>query len=355
MTANSNKMPVFSILIPTYNREKFIPLAVESCLKQDYPHIEIIISDNCSKDNTQKISEELCKKSSKIKYFRNDRNYGMVGNWQKCLYEYCTGDYGILLSDDDLLCDPSFLSQAVTAFQKNPEVGIVFSGIKISQINEQMKILNEEEILFPELSGAIEGKEVFFKYFRRKSTVSGYTIYVYLSSTCFDITIAKKLGCFTQEIISEDFRSWFLFMGCSNFYYLNVVGSQYTIHANQFCSNLKGKNSWEVYLKNFDSLLDPEKYLIQTAGWDRKRTENQINWYISECFKGAWLGNIVCSWEVFSFFNFLKKYNFRLYSIFLRTTFISPKDLIRLILSFFPRVLQAIRNLKLKMNTRRKK
>ena len=44
--------PLFSILIPTYNQEKYIMDAVKSSLMQNYPNLEVIVSDDCSNDST---------------------------------------------------------------------------------------------------------------------------------------------------------------------------------------------------------------------------------------------------------------------------------------------------------------
>lgn len=50
---NIKKNPMISIIIPTYNREKFIVNTIKSCLRQTYKPKEIIVIDDCSKDNTK--------------------------------------------------------------------------------------------------------------------------------------------------------------------------------------------------------------------------------------------------------------------------------------------------------------
>ena len=58
----NNENPLVSILIPVYNREKYIGEAIESAINQTYKNIEVIIVDNCSTDNTWKILQDYqCK------------------------------------------------------------------------------------------------------------------------------------------------------------------------------------------------------------------------------------------------------------------------------------------------------
>lgn len=76
--------PLLSICIPTYNRAEYLKKCLDTIIQQDgFSEIEIIISDNCSSDNTEEISKEYQKKHENILYFKNqenvsDRNYPLV-------------------------------------------------------------------------------------------------------------------------------------------------------------------------------------------------------------------------------------------------------------------------------------
>lgn len=73
---NSNKKPLLSICIPTYNRAEQLEDSLESIVHQtDFDdRVEVVISDNCSSDNTETIGRAYSKKYSNIRYFRNDTN-----------------------------------------------------------------------------------------------------------------------------------------------------------------------------------------------------------------------------------------------------------------------------------------
>jgi glycosyltransferase involved in cell wall biosynthesis len=118
--------PKVSVMIPTFNRARFLPDAVESVLAQDYPNIEIVVSDNASADATEKVMQRYAS-NGKVRYYRNDRNIGIGANWQKLLYRYAGGKYGKLLADDDRLIDKNHLSSAVSLMLER-HLEIVFSA-----------------------------------------------------------------------------------------------------------------------------------------------------------------------------------------------------------------------------------
>ncbi len=97
--------PLVSILIPVYNREKYISECIESALAQTYANFEIVIVDNASTDNTQAICRNYLKKHSNIRFFINKDNIGPVKNWQRCVQEAEGQFCKILFSDDLLLSD----------------------------------------------------------------------------------------------------------------------------------------------------------------------------------------------------------------------------------------------------------
>lgn len=138
--------PKVSIMIPTYNRAKFLVEAIDSALAQDYPDIEVIVSDNASSDNTSEIVKPYLS-DKRFRYFRNDENIGLEANWKKLLYEYATGNFGKLLNDDDYLIDNTHISKAVAIMLDN-SIDIVFSGSLIRWENPNDDKSSNKEIVF---------------------------------------------------------------------------------------------------------------------------------------------------------------------------------------------------------------
>ena len=71
------KEPLVSIITPLYNSEKFIAETIESVLAQTYENWEMLIVNDCSKDNGVRIVEEYSKKDKRIKLFNNEKNMGV--------------------------------------------------------------------------------------------------------------------------------------------------------------------------------------------------------------------------------------------------------------------------------------
>jgi len=94
------KTPLVSVIIPTYNRAKLLPRAIDSVLNQTYKNFELIIIDDKSKDETLKVIKRYAKSDKRIKYYINKyskgpsgaRNYGLDNAKGKCV---------AFLDDDD--------------------------------------------------------------------------------------------------------------------------------------------------------------------------------------------------------------------------------------------------------------
>ena len=117
--------PKVTIAIPTYNRLTYLRQAIDSALAQTYPELEVIVSDNCSNDGTAESVRSI--RDPRLIFVQQERNLGMIGNWNICL-QRATGGFFLLLSDDDYL-DPTAIQKLVDAVieAKNPEhVGVAY-------------------------------------------------------------------------------------------------------------------------------------------------------------------------------------------------------------------------------------
>lgn len=107
-----------SICIPAYNNEKDIKGTLESLLKQTYKDIEIVVVDDASTDSTAALVESI--KDDRIHLYRNEKNLGMAGNWNRCV-ELAKGEYIKLICADDRLV-PESIETEVNAMQKDPAI-----------------------------------------------------------------------------------------------------------------------------------------------------------------------------------------------------------------------------------------
>lgn len=117
-----------SIIIPTYNRPKLLKKAIDSVLLQTYQNFEIIIIDDCSKENIKVLIDNY--RSKKIKYFRNETSLYAAGSRNKGIKK-ADGDFIAFLDDDDIWL-PNKIEDQIKLFEKNKNLGLVYSGIKLN-------------------------------------------------------------------------------------------------------------------------------------------------------------------------------------------------------------------------------
>lgn len=91
-----------SVCVPTYNGAKYLRESLECVVNQTYQNLEILIVDDQSTDDTVAISKEFQDKDSRIRLIQNDKNLGLVGNWNKCIEE-ASGEWIKLHFQDDLM------------------------------------------------------------------------------------------------------------------------------------------------------------------------------------------------------------------------------------------------------------
>lgn len=115
-----------SIIIVTWNSEKFIKDAVETALAQSHKNLEIIIIDNGSSDNTVKTVRKLFPKNKQVKLTANKYNIGFAAANNQGLY-IASGEFVLFLNPDTKL-DKKFLSNALKAFA-DTSVGAVSGKI----------------------------------------------------------------------------------------------------------------------------------------------------------------------------------------------------------------------------------
>lgn len=92
------KQPFFNIIIPTRERSQTLFWTLKTCLEQDYSNYKIIVSDNCSQDNTFEVVSSF--NSTKILYCKTPNRLSMSHNWEFALNHVKDG-YVIFLGDDD--------------------------------------------------------------------------------------------------------------------------------------------------------------------------------------------------------------------------------------------------------------
>lgn len=142
--------PTVSILIPTYKRPDLLQEALESVIKQVAEiDFEIIVVDN---DASLEFSDEIVNfimtlDDHSIKYYVNECNIGMFGNWNRCI-ELAIGEWYTILNDDDIL-HPLFLDSMYDFLRNNSSASLVSTNaVFFSDENdlEKKSIINKNAV-----------------------------------------------------------------------------------------------------------------------------------------------------------------------------------------------------------------
>ena len=175
--------PLVTIAIPTYNRANgYLGKALASTLKQTYQNIEIIVSDNCSTDNTETFVKGIS--DPRLRYFRHNKNIGANNNFNYCL-EQANGDYFLLLQDDDMI-DNDFVEVCMTVANYSRDAGIIRTGTRL--IDSEGKVIAESTNNVVGFST----EEFFLGWFAGKTAL-------YLCSTLFHTKRLKEVGGFKSK------------------------------------------------------------------------------------------------------------------------------------------------------------
>lgn len=187
------QQPLITVGIPTYNRaDGYLQQALESAVGQTYPNLEIVVSDNCSTDDTEAVVKGFA--DPRIRYFRQAQNIKANDNFNFCL-EQAEGDYFLLLHDDDMV-DLDFVEACLKAANYETHFGILRTGTRI--IHGDGAVLRE----IPNLVGGLSMADFFLGWYTSQTTL-------YLCSTLFNTKRLKEIGGFQskhhlfQDVIAE--------------------------------------------------------------------------------------------------------------------------------------------------------
>ncbi len=224
--------PLITIAIPTYKRSELLSDAIMSAINQN-EHLcnyEILVVDNeFDKNDTLKYISKI--KAMNISYYKNTKNIGMFGNWNRCV-ELARGDWIAFLHDDDLLF-PNYLQTIERLIVRKNNIGCIasrFVSYKQKDFSDKFKINKIK-------------KYKYYNYFRDK-LIQFYSIdselfnyNVYNAATCGTIFKKKYLlsiGGFNEKLYPSS--DWFLMYNFNRNYkvYKTIIPlGAYRIYSNE--------------------------------------------------------------------------------------------------------------------------
>jgi glycosyltransferase involved in cell wall biosynthesis len=256
MTIESTKsrLPLVSVIIPTYNMARFVSEAVRSVLEQTYPKYEVIVVDDGSTDATK---DELDKFGDQIRYLHQDnrgpsaaRNLGI---------KIARGEYICFLDSDDLWL-PNKLIVQHDFMERNHDIDFVFSDHE--EFNAEKIVLRSffaEKVFRVEITSQIPVQEAF-----RKLVIENFisTPTVMVRKVCFE-----KVGLFDESLSSvEDRDMWLRIAAYFRIACLPVIVCRRRIHE----SNISRDS--ELSMRSRTKVLESNRrrfsHLVPTGTWN---------------------------------------------------------------------------------------
>ena len=242
-----------SVIIPTYNRAKYIAETIESVLSQTYTNLEIIVIDDGSTDNTKEV---VSKYVPRIQYVWKEnsergasRNYGL---------QLAKGEFISFLDSDDLWL-PNKIEEDLNVFEKYPSASVVYSDvILIDSAGKYLKPLKRKSYSGRVTERLLQGN------------------FIIMAAHLVRTELVRKFGGFIEERElsgSEDWEMWVRLSTITDFIYLPKVTAKYRSHAANTMSNAEGMSrSMNYALK----IMSESNYLTKTQKKDLPKTQSHI-------------------------------------------------------------------------------
>lgn len=243
-----------SIIMPSYNSEKYLLDSINSVKNQTYQNWELLIIDDCSKDNSVLIIKEAMKQDKRIKLFENKKNEGVALTRNKGIMK-SKGRFICFLDSDDLWNKDKLIKQI--DFMKTRNYSFSYTNYEFTNSHG---IPNNKIVNVP--------IKINYKQALKNTTI-------FTSTVMFDLNLLSKEDIYMPNLRrGQDTATWWKVLKKVEYAYgLNEVLSYYRRTDNSLSSNkiVALKRTWNLYRK-------VERFGIITSSY-------YFSWYIFNAIK----------------------------------------------------------------------
>lgn len=271
--------PLVSVIVPTYKREAYLKLTLESIVSQTYKNIEIIVVDDGTPGDGNEI---LCNSFSGIKYYKIENTGGPCGPRNFGISK-SKGIYIAFVDDDDIWL-PNKIELQVKVLGGNPDFGLVHSCCNV--IDEHG--LKTGEIVGRPGNPLVKHGKVFMKM------IGNWTIM--MPTPLLRMSLVEKIGKFNANMpqTAADVEYWSRCAFYTKFYYIDEPLVNYRVHINNMSVDSKNYVSLPLYLYDVvinmtkQEIIDKSQHLILKTNlifMQSKMIKNNTLGTISNLFK----------------------------------------------------------------------
>jgi glycosyltransferase involved in cell wall biosynthesis len=311
---NNSKIPLLSVLVLSYNHERYIQECIRSIWEQDYTYIEILVLDDGSSDNTLSIAIDMIRQSPFDMRVFDQSNSGLPALNFNRMASLAKGDLFAFIAADDKFVKDS-LSHLVNIVIKNRDVHLVYSNGFIWKSNDdsELSLVHSDKIV-----NILKKQDPKIIYDYITSDISPF----YIQSCIVSKELFFNVSGFDEKLLADDWvfniRIFsYLYNNNKSFYFLNTPIFYYRLHD----SNLH---------KNFNKMIEltyqvSNKYF--SSGYKKK-------YVIARVFSNAILFHLKNKNINLAFEFFLDKKNPKILCFLLITKRLIHKSINRLVLTF---------------------
>lgn len=207
-------LPLVTVILTSYNQEKYIEEALTSVFYQTYPYIQLIVVDNASTDNTLALVERFRTTSPAFQLIKNNVNAGLCRAFNQGL-SLAHGKYVIDLSGDDILLSGRIEDQVAAFEELSDEYAVVFSNATYvdaagRNVRNHYPVDKSGRSLQTVPSGDVY-KNILERYFICTPTMMMRT------------AILNQLGGYDENLLFEDFDFWIRSSVKFKYFYLDEI------------------------------------------------------------------------------------------------------------------------------------
>lgn len=212
--------PLVSVVIPTFNRDKYVIESLESVFNQTYTSTEIIVVDDGSTDTTEEILRPYF---SRIRYIKKENNGNAAA--RNTGLDYAKGEYVAFLDSDDIWLPEKLLKQ-IEFLENNPRCAFVYCGAYLIDEN---------------------GREVGMRLLQKNEEPSFETLYEKNRIISLSFVVVRKMSLDQVGWFDEDLRQspdYDLYLRLSRLFEYNCINEllcKYRVHSANISGNLEGR------------------------------------------------------------------------------------------------------------------
>ena len=260
--AEPSSHPKVSVIITTYNRKDFLRQAVESILRQDYPHTEITVIDDCSSDGTQEMMDTVFGAEPRVIFMRSETNSGPGNNRRRALAAHGDGEFILFLDDDDYLIDRSYLTKAVNVHRLHPGLSFVAANVFLEYSQSRKLTISSLEL------DPVIDKHDYFMNFEQK----GYPKPASTLTAIFRREALMSMDILNMSMVNDaSIYLRALLIGDAGF--IDTLAGVYRIHGNNITFNL----SQSFLIENLEEKRNIRNMAIERYGYSKPEMNEWFN------------------------------------------------------------------------------